>query len=147
MKKVDLHIHTLSTSSDAHFEFDMDVLESYVRERNIDAIAITNHNIFDLEQFRNISSKLSFITVFPGIEINIGENCGHILVIASRENAEDFKFRCERVKNKVATSQEHLSIEDFKSIYDDLQNYLIIPHYIKNPPVAKNVVSKILVEF
>ena len=83
MKKIDLHIHTISTISDVNFNFDLDILETYVKTRSIDAIAITNHNLFDIEQFKKISTRLSFITVFPGIEINIGENCGHMLVIST----------------------------------------------------------------
>ena len=59
MKKFDLHIHTLSTISDVSFTFSMEILEQYVKERKIDAIAITNHNMFDLAQYREIALKLS----------------------------------------------------------------------------------------
>ncbi len=33
MKKIDLHIHTFPTSSDEHFDFDMETLKGYVRDR------------------------------------------------------------------------------------------------------------------
>lgn len=126
------------------FEFNIDALESYVRESNIDAIAIANHNIFDLVQFREICSKLSFVRVFPGIEINLGENCGHILVITSPEDIEDFNLRCTNVSNKVTNAHEYLTIDDFKNIYVDLRKYLIIPHYDKKPHVHKHVLGKII---
>ena len=86
MKKLDLHIHTVSTVSDRPFEFSMDILKQYVEERKIDVIAITNHNVFDLEQYRRIVSKLSDTIVLPGIEINIGNNAGHLLVIARQDD-------------------------------------------------------------
>lgn len=51
MKKIDLHIHTISTVSDHAFDFSMNALLQYVNTAKLDAIAITNHNIFDVEQF------------------------------------------------------------------------------------------------
>ena len=50
MKKIDLHIHTRKTISDSDFTFSINRLQQYVNEMNIDAIAITNHNLFDKEQ-------------------------------------------------------------------------------------------------
>ena len=46
MKKIDLHIHTISTVSDYDFDFDISKLKEYVDKLEIDCIAITNHNTF-----------------------------------------------------------------------------------------------------
>ena len=143
MKKVDFHIHTISTVSDVNFCFDMNVLDSYVRTRKIDSIAITNHNMFNLEQYKTIVSKLSHITVLPGIEINIGENCGHMLVIASLGHVEDFSQRCIEVQKKITQKHEYLSLDEFKQIFGDLHNYLIIPHYDKKPNIDKKILSNL----
>ena len=52
MKKIDLHIHTVSNPlSDSSFEFDINVLKKYMNDMGINGIAITNHNVFDKEQF------------------------------------------------------------------------------------------------
>ena len=51
MKKLDLHLHTVSTVSDQSFVFSMDCLIRYVETNVIDAIAITNHNLFDRKQY------------------------------------------------------------------------------------------------
>jgi len=64
MKKIDLHIHTISTNSDCYFEFSIEQLKNYIEKREIDGIAITNHNHFDLEQFQLISDSLTIVT-FP----------------------------------------------------------------------------------
>lgn len=70
--RIDFHIHSIATPSDAKgFEFDIDVLAHYVEESKLDAIAITNHNGFYVDNYKEISEALS-ITVFPGIEINVG---------------------------------------------------------------------------
>lgn len=47
MKKLDLHIHTIPTVSDRPFDFSMESLKKYVNDLALDAIAITNHNVFD----------------------------------------------------------------------------------------------------
>ena len=71
MKKIDLHIHTVNTQSDPDFEFSLDALKGYVKEKALDATAITNHNLFDEAQFNEIANALAGITtVYPGIEIN-----------------------------------------------------------------------------
>ena len=51
MKKIDLHTHTISTISDYPFDFDLSKIIEYVDKLKIDALAITNHNVFDLAQF------------------------------------------------------------------------------------------------
>ena len=44
MKKIDLHIHTIATRFDRKgFTFSIDILERYIQEAHLDAIAITNH--------------------------------------------------------------------------------------------------------
>ena len=70
MKKVDLHVHTIATEKDADFVFDIDKLQLYVQISKLDAIAITNHNTFDKEQFNSIKEKMN-ISVFPGVEVDV----------------------------------------------------------------------------
>ena len=83
MKKLDLHIHTISTISDREFHFSLNKLKEYVTSSNIDAIAITNHNCFKKNQYDEISIELDGICkVFPGIEINVGQN-----VVRQKEKA------------------------------------------------------------
>ena len=48
MKKIDLHIHTIKTQSDHDFNFSLSALKKYVEEQHLDAIAVTNHNLFSL---------------------------------------------------------------------------------------------------
>ena len=56
MKKIDLHIHTVSSDLDAPFEFSLESLLNYLFEASLDGIAVTNHNLFRKEQFSEISS-------------------------------------------------------------------------------------------
>lgn len=142
MKKIDLHIHTISTVSDHAFNFSMDALIQYVNTAKLDAIAITNHNIFDVEQFMQIAGELS-IPVFPGIEIDI-EN-GHLLVITEKSDLEDFIPKCQQIHRfNGGSNTSFVTEEQFISVFGILLNkYLLIPHYDKDPKLALSKVPEI----
>lgn len=89
MKKIDLHTHTISTISDYPFDFDISKVREYVNKLRIDALAITNHNVFDLAQYLQIKDSLT-ISVFPGIEIDL--EGGHLLVITDTDEFEISNF-------------------------------------------------------
>ena len=130
MERIDFHIHTIATVSDQDFAFEQSVLVDYVSELSLDAIAITNHNQFDKQQYESICGNLS-IPVFPGIEIDIEK--GHLLVITSYEDIADFVTRCERVSALVSAATDYLSASQFKEIFPSVDKYILIPHYEKSP--------------
>ena len=138
MKKIDLHVHTIPTISDAHFDFSISKLKEYIESQKIDCIAITNHNKFDLEQYKEISSELT-IKVFPGIEINF-EN-GHLLLISDDNELADFDYKCKEVEKKIQSVEDYLTVEDLHTIFIDLKKYLLIPHYDKKPSVKKEILE------
>ena len=57
MKAIDLHIHTIKTVFDADFTFDIKKLEEYIDSERISCIAITNHNIFDKNNYELIRNN------------------------------------------------------------------------------------------
>ena len=95
MKKLDLHIHTVKTVSDHDFIFSITSLMNYIKKCHIDGIAITNHNLFNIGQFKEISDALKGVTtILPGIEINLGDSSfGHMICITERDEVEDFFTR------------------------------------------------------
>ena len=140
MKKIDLHIHTVPGNSDGKFEFSLDGLKRYVSEAKLDAIAVTNHNLFDAIQFRKIQSALD-IAVFPGIEVYLER--GHILIISDGCDLEDFESRTEHIMEIIAHTGDTLSVEEMSKIYGDLDRYLIIPHYDKDPSITSETIDSI----
>ncbi|NQZ86497.1 MAG: hypothetical protein HRT54_02825 [Colwellia sp.] len=54
MNKVDLHLHKIPTISAENFTFSLTQLSEYVGSAELDAIAIKNHDRFNLEQFHEI---------------------------------------------------------------------------------------------
>jgi ABC-type dipeptide/oligopeptide/nickel transport system ATPase subunit len=140
MKKIDLHLHTKTTISDSPFVFDLEKLKEYVRQMEIDCIAVTNHNLFDLPQYQQIAAALN-IPVLPGIEIDL--EGGHLLLLADPANAAAFEPKCEMVFNHYQTGRVALSVEQLNHIYGDLSAYLLIPHYDKKPIVSEATLRKL----
>ena len=137
MIKIDFHIHTIPTSKDANFEFSLDKLEQYVLDKKLDAIAITNHNVFSKDNFNEITKRLN-VKVFPGIEVDL--EGGHILVIADPLEIDSFIEKSASIKEEFE-SKHDISIAYFKNIFSDVGHYLFIPHYDKKPKVPKQILS------
>jgi ABC-type dipeptide/oligopeptide/nickel transport system ATPase subunit len=132
VKKIDLHIHTVPTASDSGFVFSMDTLKRYAKQSGLNAIAVTNHNIFDATQFRLIKDEIP-IVVFPGIEINVGS--GHLLLISDGNDLTNFDSRCQRISSAIKQATDSVSVPEIVSIFGDLSGYMLIPHYEKAPSI------------
>lgn len=141
MKKIDLHIHTVSTVSDPDFEFSIETLKRYVTEASLDAIAVTNHNVFDSSQFAQIQQEVN-CSVFPGIEIDL--QSGHLLLISSGDHLLDFDSKCRRVSAEIATPHDSITTGKLTEIFEDLSPYLLIPHYRKSPSVSGSEYADLL---
>lgn len=132
MKKIDLHVHTKSTNSDRPFVFDLQRLQGYVEARQLDCIAVTNHNEFDLTQFEQIQAALS-IAVFPGVEIDL--EGGQLLLIADGSDTKSFDLRCKEISQLTPNKKNSISVPQLRDTFGDLSKYLLIPHYDKKPAI------------
>ncbi|NQY81453.1 MAG: histidinol phosphatase [Candidatus Caenarcaniphilales bacterium] len=132
-------MHTVSTVSDRPFEFCLDALKYYVISASLDAIAITNHNMFDLAQFKTIKDSVDAV-VFPGIEIDL-EGC-HLLLIADDKELFDFSTRCNRITSAIPTNDSFITYEELVEIFPDLDKYILIPHYQKSPEISPETLRK-----
>ena len=143
MKKLDLHVHTVSTISDHQFVFSLQRLKEYVRSLSIDGIAITNHNCFDIYQYKNIRTELAGLCeVLPGIEINLGtDGFGHMICITAPDDIDDFALRCQSIQSKVVNPTDKITYEELCQIFSDLNQYIWIPHYDKKPPIDSSILS------
>lgn len=140
MKKIDLHTHTISTISDYPFDFDLSKVKEYVDKLQIDALAITNHNVFDLDQYNQIRNSLT-IPVFPGIEIDL--EGGHLLLITEIDEFEisNFNEKCKQVSELIQTKDDSITLTQFNSIFIELNKYILIPHYDKSPEIKPSTIT------
>jgi ABC-type dipeptide/oligopeptide/nickel transport system ATPase component len=141
LKKIDLHIHTVRTISDSAFVFSLDAFKAYVEHARLDAVAVTNHDVFDADQFRTIQKALG-IAVFPGIEINV--HSGHVLIIGEINDIDDFASKAALVTKKITKIGDSVSVDELRRIYGDLGRYLVIPHYDKAPPITGETLQSIM---
>ncbi|KUK49773.1 MAG: PHP N-terminal domain protein [Parcubacteria bacterium 33_209] len=141
MKKIDLHLHTIPIDDkDCNFEFDVTKFQSFVDQLFIDAVAVTNHNLFNLNQFKEIARILKNVVIFPGIEMDFED--GHLLLISENDNLDDFNQKCEFVENEIRNGNK-ITISKLKEIFVDLSKYLLIPHYDKKPKVCQSVIDSL----
>lgn len=140
MKKIDLHTHTISTVSDYPFDFDLSKVKDYVEKLKIDALAITNHNVFDLNQYNQIKNSVT-IPVFPGIEIDL--EGGHLLLITDTDEFEvsNFDEKCKQVSAIIKTNTDNLTLAQLNSIFPELNKYILIPHYDKSPEIKQTTLT------
>jgi hypothetical protein len=142
MKKIDLHTHTVSTISDYPFDFDLSKVQEYVDKLKIDALAITNHNVFDFNQYNQIKNSLT-IPVFPGIEIDL--EGGHLLLITDTDEFEvsNFDEKCKKVSAIIKTNTDSLTLLQLNTIFPELNKYILIPHYDKSPEIKETTIKSL----
>ena len=132
LKKIDLHVHTISTAYDKPFTFALNVLERYVSEASLDAIAITNHNTFNRDQFATITAAVDTV-IFPGIEVTL--DCGHVLIIADITHLELFDEQAKQISERFTQHSDSITIDELTGVFGNLAEYLVIPHYEKKPAI------------
>ena len=140
MKKIDFHIHTISTVSDSPFSFDFGILQRYVSEAALDAIAITNHNVFDGAQFAAIDDALD-VVVFPGIEVTL--DCGHVLIVSDIAKLDAFEEQAGKVSARITKPGDSITVDELTDIFRNLDEHLVIPHYGKKPAIKGEELERI----
>lgn len=128
-KKIDFHIHTIpfQKGKDEDFSYSADWLEDYIGQAKLNAIAITNHNLFDAENFKNVTSLCGKknVAVFPGMEIDL--KSGHVnLIYPAEQKYIDELVNCS---TKMAGLDKNDSIdlnfflENFTSYADSIMTF------------------------
>ncbi len=147
--KIDIHSHTKKCKSgDAPTrEIAPDSFCEAILSTEVGIIAITNHNVFALDQYREIETGLGKeAQVWPGIELDIhdGGSNGHLLVIVSPRLAADFSAAVEELI-------EHSSPDGFTATIDEVLEKLdflkpvYVAHYKqKKPNLSDEVLEKLL---
>lgn len=135
MRRIDFHIHTVASPLDEEFEFNLDSLLTHVGHNSLDAIAITNHNLFDGENFKEICDAVgNSIRVFPGVEVSVKNF--HVLAICDPRNVVSLANACAQLP-EIRQGDDGISIEEFKRLFGN-GSYLVIPHYLKNPRISES---------
>ncbi|HEL9598991.1 TPA: hypothetical protein U0J99_001527 [Streptococcus suis] len=112
VKRIDFHIHTVPSIKDSHFNFSIEWLKAYVDKTKLDAIAITNHDLFDKNNFEEISEYLPNVKVYPGIELAL--DIGHVNIVFSSDCIDVLSQFSEWLSNIHQTQSDSITSEQLR---------------------------------
>lgn len=149
--KIDIHTHTkqcksgdASTREISPKDFCETILSTEVR-----IIAITNHNVFDLDQYKEIKTGLGEeAQVWPGIELDILEegSGGHLLVIVSPMLAEDFSEAVDELTKGSSRDSFTATIKEVLEKFDSFKPLYVAHYKQKKPNLSDDALKKLLTE-
>lgn len=136
--KIDIHVHTkkIKTGDAETRNITPERFNEIIRLTDVNILAITNHNHFDLQQYNQISDLVKDVCqIWPGIELDIVENGkrAHLLVIANPKIANEFNQKCETILKDENVNTFNISIVDTIKNFGDL-DCLYIAHYMNKTP-------------
>ncbi len=147
--RIDIHTHTLQcksgdppTRSIAPADFCERVLAT-----DVGIIAITNHNLFDLGQFRAIEAGLGQnAQAWPGVELDIIDDGvrGHLIVIVSPTAADAFSTALEGLVAGASPDSFTTSIALVLSTYEPLGPLYIAHYRQKKPNLTEGALQELL---
>jgi ABC-type Mn2+/Zn2+ transport system ATPase subunit len=146
--KIDIHTHTKKCKSgDAHTrEIAPRQFCEAVLATDVGVIAITNHNVFDLIQFREIQKGIGNVQVWPGVEFDIVEagSRGHLLVIVSPTVAEKFSKAVKSITDGATPDTFTASIDTVLSCFDAMKPLYVAHYKQKQPSLPEPALAKLL---
>lgn len=146
--KIDIHTHTRKCKSgDAPTrEISPAQFCETILSTEVGIIAITNHNVFDKGQFKEIETRLGKdAQVWPGIELDVGdgESRGHLLVIVSPRLAERFSDAVNELTKGSDPDNFIATIDQVLGAFDNFHP-LYVAHYKHKKPNLSDEMLKAL---
>jgi ABC-type cobalamin/Fe3+-siderophores transport system ATPase subunit len=147
--KIDIHVHTKKTKQgDSPFrEVTPERFSEIVLSTDVKIVAITNHNVFDIEQYEQILKQVDgAIQVWPGIELDIEENDGraHLIVIVSPDKKTEFYDAVISATSGFSPDNFSITLNDVAEYFDGLSP-IYVAHYLqKKPDITENGLNKLL---
>lgn len=124
VKKIDFHIHTVSSNKDYEFSYSSEWIQNYVRQAKLDAIAVTNHDLFDADNFLKVQSDLPETKVFPGIELSLED--GHVNIIFPEKAVSNLAEFSNWLANQNMGEKGRISTIDFCTNMKDWENGIYV---------------------
>ena len=145
--KIDLHCHTKKAKKgdpDTR-EVDAKTFRESVLSAGVKIVAITNHNVFDIEQYHSFVSIASDdFQVWPGIELDVqGEiHNGHVIIVNNPKTVEVFDEKVKELIGDKTPDEVLISIDELISFFSEL-DAIVLPHYYKPKSLDENSIEKI----
>ena len=147
--KIDIHTHTkVCKSGDAPTrEISPENFCEAILSTEVGIIAITNHNLFDLDQYTGIETILDKeAQVWPGIELDIleEESKGHLLVIVSPTLAKNFSEAVVEFTKGFSPDSFTATIKEVLEKFDTFEPLYVAHYKQKKPNLSDDVLEKLM---
>lgn len=146
--KIDLHCHTLSIKDGESPTRNVtaDMFKQKLVAANVEIVAITNHNKFDLEQFNLFTKTVNGLCqVWAGIEldvIGVDNNKYHMIAICSPSKVNEFDEEVSKLIQREAP--ENFAVDALEVIGKlEKLECVFIPHFHKKPAITESEVEQI----
>ncbi len=130
--KIDFHCHTIKTKNDEAEtrNVSLEVFREKVLLSEVKIIAITNHNLFDKEQYLLFKENVKDICqVWPGIELDVigaSGKKGHLILISNPEDVEMFSVKMSELLNGVTQDEFEIKLDELYEKVKDLDLVYVV---------------------
>lgn len=147
---IDLHCHTrkIKSGDGDKREVSDELFAEKVKKSGVEIIAITNHNIFDDNQFTRLRELVTdCCKLWPGIELDIGYGEEgkryHLLVVCNPKNQKQFKEAVADITTDSTPENFLGKIEDIVAKFDPI-DCVFLPHFTgKTPTIPEDEFEKL----
>lgn len=145
--KIDIHTHTKKCKSgDAPTrEISPENFCETIHATDVEIVAITNHNVFDLTQYGEIEARLEKgRQIWPGIELDVvhAGSRAHLLVIVSPKLANQFAATVTALTGSVTPDAFTTTIKEVLAKFDSFKP-LYVAHYKKHPSLSDEALAEL----
>lgn len=147
--KIDLHCHTkkCKQGDSPNRNVKPEDFKSAIEGANVDIVAITNHNMFDLNQFNSFDKELGETgRLWPGIELDV---CGsrekshwHMLVITSPLKKSQFDTALKQLLRSTPPDKVLVNVEDVFDCFRNIGAIFISHAHDKSPYISQDDMSE-----
>ena len=147
--RIDLHCHTLRTKKGDGVGRNVtpNVFRSKIEMADVKIVAVTNHNCFDIKQFKALKTAVEDIClVWPGIEIDVKGTTDkfHLIVICNPDDLNAFNERCKHLFEGEDINVSLHTMEEVCSTFIDC-DAIFIPHFHnKKPAITEDDREKLI---
>ena len=133
--KCDLHLHTPVSECFLDKEIEPESFLEKAKEKGLNIIAITDHdNSGWVDKIKTISKNYG-ITVFPGVELTVGDNRIHLLILfdvdKTDRDIQDFLMSIEMTREELGKKNTYVKGDLVKIIRKaQTLDCLVIPAHI-----------------
>lgn len=146
--KIDLHCHTKKTKSGDPDSRSVtpELFARKITNSGVDIVAITNHNVFDITQFKELEkSVFGECLLWPGVEFDVKciNGYGHMLVICNPDNIEEFSKSVTLFTEGFTPDSFIATIENTVRTFEPL-DVIFVPHHYKEPALNDDDIKELL---